>query len=240
RGIEIPVTKEAAYSLDKNLWGCSISCGPVEDLSFATHEEMYELTRSLEDAPDQPQIVEIYFEKGIPCKINGKEYGPIELMVELNRLAGENGIGRIDMVENRVVGIKSREVYECPGSIALHVAHSELESLTIDHETLKFKKMISPRYSELVYCGHWFSPLKIAFDAFIDSTQENVTGSIKMKFYKGNCTVIGRESKYSLYDYELSTYSLGDRFDHHAGKGFTQIFGLQLKTMSEVRKKVSG
>jgi len=237
KGIPIPVDLDNPYSIDQNLWGRSIECGVLEDPWQEAPEDVYEWTKSPQDAPDQPCYLEIGFEKGIPVSIDGVKYGPVELIKKLNRLAGENGVGRVDHVENRLVGIKSREVYECPAATVLLEAHRDLEAFTNPKEVTHYKAMLDQKYAELVYNGLWFSPLKKALDAFIDVTQETVTGTVRVKLFKGSCKVVGRKSAYGLYDHALATYDKGDKFDHKAAQGFISIWGLPTRVYSTVNKK---
>ena len=234
--IPIPVDIDSPYSIDENLWGRSIECGVLEDPWNAPPEEPYTWTKKIEDTPDEPTVLEIYFEKGVPKKINGKEMGSVELITYLNKVGGENGIGRIDMIENRLVGIKSRETYETPAALILIEAHRDLESLVSTREVFHFKAITDQKYAELVYNGLWYSPLKNALDSFNKTVQENVTGTIRMKLFKGNIIIDGRKSPYSLYDFNLATYDEKDMFDHKAAKGFIDIFGLPIKVYSEVQR----
>lgn len=227
--ISVPVTKKKPYSIDWNLWGISVECGPLEDPASAPPEDIYQITVSPRAAPAKGDSLRIYFERGIPKKLNGKTYSPEKLIKEVNKRGGAQGIGRVDLVENRLVGIKSREVYECPAATILHLAHKEMESLVLDRETNHFKELISQKYAQLIYYGLWYSPLREALDSFVEKTQERVTGTVKLKLYKGNCLVSGRESKFSLYEKSLATYEKGDLFDHQAGRGFTYVWGLPLK-----------
>ncbi len=228
-GIPVSVTRETPYSIDRNIWGVSIECGELEDPWKEVPEKAYQITVSPEKAPDKPLYVEIYFEEGVPRRIDGKDYGNVELVETLNRLGGENGIGRIDMVENRLIGIKSREAYEVPAAAILMTAHSELESLVLDRETAHFKEGISSKFSELVYYGMWYSPLRKALDAFITKTQRAVTGTVRLKLYRGVCRAVARKSPHSLYDRALATYEEGDKFDRTAAKGFIQLWGLPFR-----------
>jgi len=235
--IPIKITPEKPYSIDENLWHISYEGGILEDPNREPPEDIFQLTVSPEKAPDKPTYLEIYFEKGVPQKINGKKYQPVELIKTLNKIGGKNGIGRTDMVENRLVGIKSRGVYECPAGTILCFAHRELEYLTLDRETFHYKEIVEQKYSELVYYGLWFSPLKNALDKFIDETQKFVTGSIKLKLYKGTISVSGRKSPYSLYWQKLATFSKEDIYNQKHGEGFTKLFGLPLEVASLLRKK---
>ncbi|MGB9812094.1 MAG: argininosuccinate synthase [Thermovenabulum sp.] len=236
-GIPVPVGKENPFSIDQNLWGRSIECGVLEDPWVEPPEEAFEWTVSIKNAPDEPTYVEIVFEKGEPTALNGKEMPPVKLVEELNKIAGSNGFGRIDHIENRLVGIKSREVYECPASLLLIKAHKELENLTLPRELLHFKYIIEQKYAELIYNGLWFSPLKKALDAFVEETQKFVNGAVKVKIHKGNAIVVGRKSANSMYDINLATYAEGDLFDHTAAVGFIKLFGLPTKVFAEVNKK---
>lgn len=234
--IPVPVGKENPFSIDQNLWGRSIECGVLEDPWVEPPEEAYEWTVSIENAPEQPEYIEIDFEKGVPVKLNNKEMNGVDLISKLNKIAGQHGVGRIDHVENRLIGIKSREIYECPAASVLIKAHQSLEYLTLPKETLHFKHMIDVKYGELIYNGLWFSQLKEALDAFINATQEHVTGKVKVKLHKGNCIVVGRTSPKSLYDVKLATYDEDDQFDHKASEGFIKIWGLPTKVYSMIKK----
>lgn len=203
----------------------------------APPEEAYELTASLETTPDVPDIVEIGFEEGVPVTLNGKHYSLAQLILELNILAGKHGVGRIDHVENRLVGIKSREVYECPGAMTLIKAHKELEDLTLVKEVAHFKPIIEKKISEIIYEGLWFSPLKDALAAFLKETQKHVTGIVRVKLFKGHAIIEGRKSPYSLYDEKLATYTSDDAFDHSAAVGFIKLWGLPTKVQSIVNNK---
>lgn len=238
--IPIPIDLDSPFSVDQNLWGRSNECGILEDPWAAPPADAYELTVSLENTPDVPEIIEIGFEKGVPTMINGKEYPLYELISELNTLAGKHGVGRIDHVENRLVGIKSREVYECPGAITLITAHKELEDLTLVKEVAHFKPVIEKKITEIIYDGLWFSPLTKSLAAFLKETQSFVTGTVRVKLFKGHAIVEGRKSPYSLYDEKLATYTKDDEFDHSAAVGFINLWGLPTKVQSIVQtKKVS-
>ncbi|ADI25781.1 argininosuccinate synthase [Geobacillus sp. C56-T3] len=236
-GIPIPVDLDSPFSIDQNLWGRSNECGILEDPWAAPPEEAYELTASLENAPDVPDVIEIGFEQGVPVTLNGKAYPLAQLILELNALAGKHGVGRIDHVENRLVGIKSREVYECPGAITLIKAHKELEDLTLVREVAHFKPIIEQKIAEVIYNGLWFSPLKDALVAFLKETQKNVTGVVRVKLFKGHAIVEGRKSPFSLYDEKLATYTADDEFDHQAAVGFISLYGLPTKVHSIVNKQ---
>ena len=234
---KVPVSATLAkpYSIDANLWGTSIECGVLEDPWASPPEDAWPETRNPEKCSTKGVVVEIGFSKGVPVSINGKRMNSVKLVGELKKLGERHGIGRMDMVENRLVGIKSREIYEAPAAVILHTAHRELEAMTLDRQTANFKARLAPEYAALVYDGLWFSPLREALQAFIDKTQETVTGSIKLKLRQGAITVLGRKSRYSLYDLKLATYEAGDTFDHKAAEGFIGIFGLPYKVVSKVR-----
>ncbi len=235
-GIEVPVTKEKIYSRDKNIWHTSHEGGDLEDLKNEHKQDMYLMITPPEKAKDEVSYVEIYFEKGVPKKIDGKELSSVEIIKTLNKLGAENGIGVIDLLENRLVGMKSRGVYETPGGTILYEAHKELEYLTIDKETFHFKQSISQKYGELVYNGLWFTKLKDSLDAFIDETQENVTGTVKLKLYKGNIMVAGMESPHALYDEGISSFGASDLYDHKDAEGFIKLFGLPSKINAMINK----
>ncbi|WP_369546328.1 argininosuccinate synthase [Bacillus velezensis] len=237
RGIPIPINLDSPYSIDQNLWGRANECGILEDPWAAPPEGAYDLTASLENTPDVPEIIEIAFEAGVPVSIDGVTYPLADLILKLNETAGKHGIGRIDHVENRLVGIKSREVYECPGAMTLITAHKELEDLTLVKEVAHFKPAIEQKLSEIIYNGLWFSPLKDALLAFLKETQKHVTGIVRVKLFKGHAIVEGRKSEYSLYDEKLATYTKDDAFDHHAAIGFIELWGLPTKVNSIVKKK---
>ncbi len=234
--IDLPINIDNPFSIDKNLWGRSCECGVLEDPWMAPPEEAYELTKSPETSPNTAQIVEIGFEKGLPITLNG-EAMPFHLLISsLNEIAGQHGVGRIDHVENRLVGIKSREIYEAPAAITLITAHKAIESLCLTRDVAQFKPIIEQKFANMVYEGLWFSPLFDAINAFIDETQVNVCGIVRVKLFKGNATVIGRKSDKSLYQYNLATYAEGDTFDHQAAIGFIKIYGLPLMVNSTVNK----
>ena len=227
--IPIEVTKKKPYSIDKNLWGISIESGKLEDPWFEPTEDIYQMTKGLNKTPGKPAYLNIYFEKGIPKKINGASLDPVKLVAKLNEIGGKYGVGRTDMIEDRLVGIKSREVYEAPAAAILLEAHKALEQLTLDRATIQFKEKVSLEYSRLIYDGLWYSPLKEALDKFIDKTQSKVTGTVKIKLFKGHAVCVGRKSPYALYKKELATYGEGDIFDQSLAKGFIEIFGLPYK-----------
>ncbi|AYF08614.1 MULTISPECIES: argininosuccinate synthase [Bacillus] len=235
--VPIPINLDSPFSIDQNLWGRSNECGILEDPWAAPPEDAYEMTLALEDTPNKPEFVEIGFEAGVPTTLNGTAYSLSELIKTLNALAGKHGVGRIDHVENRLVGIKSREVYECPAAMTLITAHKELEDLTLVKEVAHFKPMIEQKITELIYNGLWFSPLKQALNAFLQETQKNVTGTVRVKLFKGHAIVEGRKSEYSLYDEKLATYTAQDEFNHDAAIGFISLFGLPTKVYSQVNQK---
>lgn len=235
--IPVSATKKNPYSIDENLWGISIECGVLEDPMVAPPEDAYQITTSPEKAPDTPGVVAIEFEQGIPVSLDGVRMDSVQLIMQLNTIGAKHGIGRLDMIENRVVGIKSREIYEAPAATILHFAHRELERLTLEKTVFQYKKNVSQDYANIIYNGTWFSPLRQALDAFVDTTQKPVTGLVKMKLYKGNVTLLGRNSPYSLYNEELATYTEADTFNHKAAAGFIHIYGLGLKTFSEIHSR---
>ncbi|WP_110114109.1 argininosuccinate synthase [Bacillus sp. CGMCC 1.16541] len=235
--IPIPVNLDSPFSIDQNLWGRSNECGVLEDPWAAPPEEAYDLTVPLDKTPDMPDLVEIQFEKGVPVALNGQAYSLSELILALNDIAGKHGVGRIDHVENRLVGIKSREVYECPGAMTLLKAHKELEDLTLVKEIAHFKPVISKKLTEVIYEGLWFSPLTKALLAFLEETQQYVNGVVRVKLFKGHAIVEGRKSPNSLYDEKLATYTKEDEFDHQAAVGFISLWGLPTKVSSMVNNK---
>ena len=235
RNIPIPVTKKDNYSMDRNLWHLSHEGSDLEDpWNEPQYEKLLKLMVSPEKAPDVPTYVEIYFEQGIPKKVNGVEYAPIELMNVLNKVAGENGVGIIDMVENRLVGMKSRGVYETPGGTVLYAAHRELELLCLDRDTLHYKDLVAQRFAELVYFGQWYTPLRESISAFVDKTQETVTGTVRMKLYKGNCMPAGTKSEYSLYNEAIATFSKDEVYNQKDAEGFINLFGLPMKVRAQM------
>lgn len=225
-GIPIPVDLEKPYSIDQNLWGRSIECGVLENPSTEPPVNVYEWTSSPEGAPETPEYVDIEFEKGVPVAVSGERLSPVELVKRLNYIAGKNSVGRIDHIEDRLVGIKSREVYECPAAIVLIEAHRELEKLVLTRHEVWFKQSIDNEWTNLVYTGLWDDPLKKALDAFIETTQERVTGKVRMKLYKGSAQVVGRTSPMSLYDISLATYSPASTFDQSWSNGFIEIWAM--------------
>lgn len=239
-GIEVPVTKEKIYSRDRNIWHISHEGGPLEDPANERPDEVLVLTVPPEQAPDKPAYVEIGFEQGIPISLDGQKYGPVELLTELNRLGGANGVGIVSIVENRLVGMKSRGVYETPGGTILHAAHDELERLTLDRRTLQFKELVATKYAELVYDGNWFSKLKQCLDAFVDETQKTVTGTVRVKLYKGNCEAVASTSPYSLYNEDLATFGADEIYSHKDAEGFIILFGLPLKVQALMERRAKG
>jgi argininosuccinate synthase len=233
-GIPVPTTKDSPYSVDENLWGRSIEAGPLEDPDHEPTEDVFELTTSPENAPNEPQYVEIGFEEGLPTTLDGEELPLVDLIAELNTVAGANGVGRIDMVEDRLVGIKSREIYESPAALTIIAAHRELETLTLTRDVLRFKTTVEQRYAELTYEGLWFTPLKSALDAFIIETQKTVTGTVRLKLYKGNNTIVGRTAPNALYSKDLATYDPNSTFDEAAAAGFIALWGLSARQWASV------
>jgi argininosuccinate synthase len=224
--IPIDVSKKKPYSIDRNIWGISIEAGVLENLEQEPPEDAYLITKSPTHISTYPKYIEIYFEKGIPKKIDGKAYKLKTLINHLNEIGGFYGVGRSDLVENRLVGIKSREIYEAPAATILYTAHKELESLVLDRELAHFKEIVSLKYSELVYYGLWYTALKEALDNFMNSTQKYVSGTIKLKLFKGSCIAVGRKSPHSLYRKELSTYGKEDKFNQQLAEGFIRIWGM--------------
>ncbi|RIV28184.1 argininosuccinate synthase [Alicyclobacillaceae bacterium I2511] len=234
KNIPIPITLDSPYSIDANLWGRAIEAGVLEDPWVEAPEDAYLWTKSPEAAPDEPEYVEIAFDNGVPVALNGQVMQLHELIANLNHKAGAHGVGRIDHVENRLVGIKSRELYESPAGMVLVQAHKELEALTLTREVAQYKAGIELEYSKLIYNGLWFSPLKSALDAFIEDTQKNVTGEVRVKLYKGSFQAVGRKSPNSLYRHDLATYSKGDSFHHEDAVGFISLWGLPTTVYADV------
>lgn len=232
-GLTFPVKKSSPFSIDRNLLGRSIEAGPLEDPWIEPPEEIYVMTKAIADTPDEPEYVEIGFEKGIPTSLNGNNLAPVELITQLNAKVGNHGIGRIDMIENRLVGIKSREIYEAPALLVLIHAHRDLESLTLTGDVTQYKRNIEQSYGQMIYNGLWYSPLKSALDAFISQTQERVSGTVRVKLFKGNAIIAGRKSVNALYTDELSTYGSDDKFDHKAAEGFIYVWGLPTRVWSQ-------
>ncbi len=234
-GIPVPVTAASPYSTDENLWGRSIECGVLEDPWVEPPEEVFTWTRSPGDAPDKPDYVEIGFKQGIPVTVDGQEMDGVSLIRQLNELAGRHGVGRIDLLENRLVGIKSREIYEAPAAAVLLQAHQALEAMTLSKEQLRFKQRVAIEYADLVYNGLWFSSLHQDLAAYVKSSQRFVTGTVRLKLFKGSSSVVGRKSPFSLYNYGLATYDKGDVFDQSASPGFIHIWGLPVRNQAQVQ-----
>jgi len=234
-GISVPITAASPYSIDENLWGKSIECGVLEDPWAEPPDDVFTWTKSPDQAPDKPQYVEIGFEKGIPVTIDGQELDGVTLIQHLNELAGKRGIGRIDHVENRLVGIKSREIYEAPAATVLLQAHQALEAMTLSRDQLRFKQKVAMEYADLIYNGLWFSQLNRDLSAYVLSSQRYVTGAVRLKLFKGNSTIVGRKSPHSLYRLSLATYDKGDQFDQSASVGFIHLWGLPVKTQAQVQ-----
>ena len=236
-GIPIPASVDNPYSTDANLWGRSIECGVLEDPWVEPPEEIYMLTKAPEDCPEVPAYVEVEFEAGVPTKVNGVAMPLTELINSLDTIAGAHGVGRIDMLENRLVGIKSREIYEAPAATLLHVAHRELEAIVIPRDLERLKHDMGRTYADLVYNGLWFTPAREAIDAFVAKVQEGVNGVTRLKLYRGDCRVVGRKSPNALYETGLATYDAGDQFDHSAAEGFIKIWGLPLETTARQSRR---
>ena len=234
-GVPVPTTAAKPYSIDDNLWGRAIECGVLEDPWMEPPADIWTMTASAEDAPDTPEEIVLGFEQGKPVSLNGERMDLLPLIIKMNEICGKHGYGRLDMIEDRVVGLKSHECYECPASLALITMHHALETLCLDADTLKYKHLIDQQWATVVYDGLWFSQLKEALDAFCASTQAFVSGEVKAKLYKGSLSVIGRRSAYSLYDFNLATYGVGDSFDRSASKGFIDLHSLPSKTWSGVQ-----
>ncbi|WP_377477291.1 MAG: argininosuccinate synthase [Microcoleus anatoxicus] len=232
-GIPSPVKKSSPYSIDRNLLGMAIEAGILEDPWAEPPEEVYLMTKAIEQTPDQPEYIEIGFDKGNPVTLNGETVSPVALISQLNEIVGNHGVGRIDMIENRVVGIKSREIYETPAILVLMHAHRDLESLTLTADVTRYKRGIEETYSQMIYNGLWYNPLKTALDAFILDTQKRVTGTVRIKMFKGNATIVGRKSENSLYSFDLATYGAEDEFDHKAAEGFVYVWGLPTRIWSD-------
>lgn len=237
RGIPVPATVESPYSVDENLWGRSCECGEIEDPWIEPSPDAYSWTVSPEEAPDKPFYIEIGFEKGIPVSLNGKKMDIVDLISELNRIGGQHGVGRIDIVEDRVVGIKSREIYEAPAAVVIISAHRDLERLTLPKDCIFEKIHLENIVARIAYEGLWFSPLNKAIQSFNQTLQENVSGTVRVKLFKGSAKVVGRKSPGSLYDFGLATYEEGDLFDHKSSSGFIKIWGLPLEVWSMKKKR---
>ena len=232
RGVPIPVKKASPYSIDENLWGRTAECGILEDPWESPPEEVFERSAALADTPDEVEEMVLTFDRGLPVAVDGKELDLATLVAEVDRRAGAHGVGRIDMLEDRLVGIKSREIYECPGALTLLTAHRDLEDLCLEQELAQEKRGLEGRYAQLIYNGLWFTPLKTAMDAFFDSSQRFVSGDVRMALFKGSAWVAGRRSTIGLYDHDLATYDAADRFDHTQAEGFVKLWGLPTKVWS--------
>ena len=235
--IEIIVKKENPFSVDENLWGRSCECGVLEDAWVEPPREAWGWTTEPSEAPDVPEYVEIEFVKGVPVAINGEKMDGVKLIETVNAMACRNGVGRIDHVEDRLVGIKSRETYECPAAVTLISAHQALETMTLPRDTIEYKRGIEQKFSQIIYDGLWFGGLREPLQAFIDATQEYVTGTVRMKLFKGSATIVGRKSPYSMYDSGLSTYTEDDSFDHRSATGFIYIWGLPGRTSAKAHSE---
>lgn len=233
--IPIPVTSASPYSIDQNLWGRSIECGVLEDPWMEPPEDAFIWAKPLAETPDSPEYVEVGFEKGVPVAVDGQQMDGISLIQRLNDLAGKHGVGRIDHIEDRVVGIKSREIYEAPAAVALLQAHQALEAMTLSGEQLRFKQLVAAEYAQLIYSGLWFTAFRRDLAAYIESTQRFVTGTVRLKLFKGNSIVVGRKSPDSLYSHGLATYDKGDIFDQSAAAGFIHIWGLPVRTQAQAQ-----
>jgi argininosuccinate synthase len=233
--IPVPFTKESPYSTDQNLWGRSVECGVLEDPWQEPPEEIYIWTRSVKDAPEQPRYVEISFERGIPVALDGEEMDGVSLVLRLNEWAGEHGVGRVDLVEDRLVGIKSREIYESPAAVTLLRAHEALEHMTLSKPQLRMKERIAQEYADLIYNGLWFTAHHQDLAAYVQSTQRHVTGTVRMRLHKGQAVPVGRRSPKSLYSFALATYDKEDQFDQSASLGFIHIWGLPVRMQAKAQ-----
>ena len=234
-GIPIPIKVTSPYSIDENLWGRSIECGVLEDPWVEPPDDVFAWTKSPVASPDKPDYVEIGFEEGIPVSLNGKRLNGVALIQKLNEIAGKHGVGRVDHVESRLVGIKSREIYEAPAATVLLKAHQAMEAMTLSHQQLRFNEKVSEEYADIIYNGLWFTALRRDLAAYVDCAQKHVTGTVRVKLFKGNCMVVGRKSPVSLYDHSLATYDKGDVFDQSASIGFIHIWGLPAKVQEKVQ-----
>jgi len=234
-GIPIPIKVSSPYSIDENLWGRSIECGVLEDPWVEPPDDVFAWTKSPAVSPNKPEYVEIGFEEGIPVSLNGKKLDGVALIQRLNEMAGKHGVGRVDHVESRLVGIKSREIYEAPAATVLLKAHQAMEAMTLSHQQLRFNEKVSNEYADIIYNGLWFTALRRDMAAYVDRAQKHVTGTVRVKLFKGNCTVVGRKSPVSLYDYSLATYDKGDVFDQGAALGFIHLWGLPAKVQAKMQ-----
>lgn len=237
--IPVNITKKSPYSIDANLWGISTECGILEDPKEAPPADAYQITTNPLEAPDKPEHVAISFKEGVPVAIDGVSLSPVEIVDTLNILGARHGIGRLDVIENRVIGIKSREIYEAPAAVILHKAHYELEKMVLDRETFRYKQDVANKIANLIYDGLWFTPLFNALMSFVDSTQNHVEGTLTLQLYKGAMSIISRESVYSLYSETLATYTDADQFNHQASEGFIELYGLPYKTMKQLEKSMA-
>jgi argininosuccinate synthase len=235
RNITLDLNKRSPYSVDENLWGRSAEAGDLEDPWNEPPEEAYSWTQPVSKTPNVAVYIEVGFRQGVPVALDGEELPGIELITRLNELGGIHGIGRLDHIENRLVGIKSREIYEATAAILLHQAHRSLEGMCLSKEQARFKERLAQEYADLVYNGLWFTPHRQDLDAYVENSQRHVSGTVRMRLHKGTSTVVGRQSKESLYQHELATYDASDQFDHHASEGFIQIYGLPVRTQSQVQ-----
>jgi len=240
RGIPIPVKKSSPYSFDENLWGRTAECGILEDPWASPPEEVYARSAALADTPDEPEELTLTFEQGLPVAVDGRKLELAALVAEVDRRAGAHGVGRIDMIEDRLVGIKSREIYECPGAITLLTAHRDLEDLCLEQELAQEKRSLEGRWAQLVYNGLWYTPLKRALDAFVAESQRVVDGEVRMRLFKGTASVAGRRSPLGLYDHDLATYDESDRFDHTQAAGFVKLWGLPTKVWAKRQGAICG
>jgi argininosuccinate synthase len=239
RGLPIDVSARSPYSIDQNLWGRTAECGVLEDPWVSPPQDVYAYTRDPGDAVEPAEVV-VGFADGRPVSLDGRALGLVELIAEIGRIAGERGVGRIDLIEDRLVGIKSREIYECPAAVALLIAHRDLEDLTLERDTARFKRGVDQRWAELVYDGLWFSPLKGALDAFLTSASSHVTGEVRLRLHAGSVTVAGRRSAASLYDFSLATYDTGDAFDQRLARGFVDLWGLPTRVWAAREQRMAG
>ncbi|HAC46987.1 MAG TPA: argininosuccinate synthase [Chloroflexi bacterium] len=237
-GIEVPATVLSPYSTDENLWGRSIEAGVLEDPWAEPPAEVYAWTRDPRDCPDDPTYLEIGFKQGVPVSLDGKPVDPVQLVTDLNRIGGKNGVGRIDHLENRLIGIKSREIYEAPGAVLLLQAHQALEDITLPKEVARFKDIVAQQWAQMVYDGLWFSPLRDALYAFVAETQRHVTGDVRLKLFKGSSQVVGRKGPAQLYQHSLATYGKGDAFDQSAAEGFIKLWGMGVRTAAQVQGRL--
>jgi argininosuccinate synthase len=236
--IEVPATTRSPYSTDENLWGRSIEAGVLEDPWAEPPADVYAWTRDPRDCPDEPAYVEVGFKHGIPVSLEGKAVDALEVVTELNRIGGENGVGRIDHLENRLIGIKSREIYEAPAAVLLLQAHQALEDITLPKEVARFKDLVSQQWAQMVYDGLWFSPLRDALYAFVAESQRHVTGDVRLKLFKGASQVVGRKAPAQLYQHSLATYGKGDVFDQSAAAGFIKLWGMGVRTAAQVQGRL--